>query len=76
MEPEAPFHIHFSDIAFANRNETKHLHYGEGTLRAGPLRDALTSFSRPATIITESPDEASHQAIAADLGLADSLSAR
>ncbi|MDQ3876624.1 MAG: TIM barrel protein, partial [Actinomycetota bacterium] len=55
MEAEAPFHIHFSDIAYANRNETKHLRYGEGTLRAGPLRDALTSFSRPATIITESP---------------------
>src|SRR5580765_5741443 len=28
LEPEAPFHIHFSDIAFANRNETKHLPYG------------------------------------------------
>ena len=25
------------DIAFANRNETKHLPYGEGTLRAEPL---------------------------------------
>src|SRR5262249_37066080 len=34
LEPGAPFHIHFSDIAFANRNETKHLRYGEGTLRA------------------------------------------
>src|SRR5215211_5897381 len=32
IESEAPFHIHFSDIAFANRNETKHLPYGEGTL--------------------------------------------
>ena len=41
LEPDAPFHIHFSDIAFANRNETKHLPYGEGTLRAEPLRDAL-----------------------------------
>src|SRR5256884_1262236 len=28
----APFHIHFSDIAYANRNETKHLPYGEGSL--------------------------------------------
>src|SRR4029078_13715267 len=28
LEPGAPFHIHFSDIAFANRNETKHLPYG------------------------------------------------
>jgi deoxyribonuclease IV len=76
MEPGARFHIHFSDIAYANRNETKHLRYGEGTLRAGPLREALSRFDRPATIITESPDEASHQAIAADLGLADSLSTR
>ena len=41
QEPGTPFHIHFSDIAFANRNETKHLPYGEGTLRADPLREAL-----------------------------------
>jgi deoxyribonuclease IV len=63
----APFHIHFSDIAFANRNETKHLPYGEGTLRAEPLRAALARFSRPATVITESPDERSHQTIRATL---------
>jgi deoxyribonuclease IV len=63
LEPGAPFHIHFSDIAYANRNETKHLHYGEGTLRAEPLGEALTGFERPATVISESPDEESHQAI-------------
>ena len=51
------------DIAFANRNETKHLPYGEGTLRAEPLAKALARFARPATVITESPDEASSQAI-------------
>ena len=59
----APFHIHFSDIAFANRNETKHLPYGEGTLRVEPLRDALAGFDRAATVISESPDEESSQAI-------------
>ncbi len=58
-----PFHIHFSDIAYANRNETKHLPYGEGTLRAEPLAEALRRFERPATVISESPDEASSQAI-------------
>src|SRR5919201_1448417 len=63
LEPEAPFHIHFSDIAFANRNETKHLPYGEGTLRADPLRKALRRFKRPATVISESPDPKSTQAI-------------
>jgi endonuclease IV len=63
----APFHIHFSDIAYANRNETKHLPYGDGTLRADPLREALDGFERPATVISESPDEASSQAIRAVL---------
>jgi deoxyribonuclease IV len=67
IEPGAPFHIHFSDIAYANRNETKHLPYGEGTLRVKPLGQALRKFKRPATVITESPDEASNQAIRAEL---------
>ena len=67
LEPGAPFHIHFSDIAFANRNETKHLPYGEGTLRAEPLGEALARFERPATVISESPDEESSQAIRAAL---------
>ncbi len=58
-----PFHIHFSDIAFANRNEKHHLPYGEGTLRADPLREALGSFDRPATVVSESPDDASSQRI-------------
>src|SRR3954453_5400842 len=66
-EPGEPFHVHFSDIAFANRNETKHLPYGEGTLRAAPLGEALAQFERPATVITESPDLESHQAIREEL---------
>jgi deoxyribonuclease-4 len=67
LESKAPFHIHFSDIAYANRNETKHLPYGEGTLRADPLRQALRKFRRPATVISESPDLESDQAIRAAL---------
>jgi deoxyribonuclease-4 len=63
LDPEAPFHIHFSDVAYANRNETRHLPYGEGTLRAEPLAAALARFGRPATVISESPDESSHQQI-------------
>ena len=67
LEDGAPFHIHFSDIQYANRNETKHLPYGEGTLRAEPLAEALGRFERPATVISESPNEESHQAIRAVL---------
>ena len=76
LEPGAPFHIHFSDIAFANRNETRHLPYGEGTLRADPLREALTRFERPATVISESPDEDSSQAIRAALSGGESSTDR
>ncbi len=67
LEPDAPFHIHFSDISFANRNEKSHLPYGQGTLRADPLAEALTRFDRPATVIGESPDEASNEVIRAIL---------
>ena len=74
LEDGAPFHIHFSDIQFANRNETKHLPYGEGTLRAEPLGEALDRFERPATVITESPDEESNQAILAALSAGASTS--
>src|SRR6476469_4779225 len=58
LEPDVPFHIHFSDIA-----------YGEGTLRAEPRRDARGRFERPATVISEAPDAASTQAIGAALGI-------
>ena len=67
LEQGAPFHIHFSDIAYANRNETKHLPYGEGTLRADQLRQALRKFRRTANVISESPDLESSLAIQAVL---------
>jgi deoxyribonuclease-4 len=67
IEPGAPFHIHFSDISYANRNEKSHVPYGQGTLRAEPLAEALERFERPATVIGESPDEPSNQAIRAIL---------
>ena len=76
LEPGAPFHVHFSDIQYANRNETKHLPYGEGTLRAEPLAEALSRFERPATVISESPDEASSQAIRAILEATPAKTAR
>ena len=72
LEGGAHFHIHFSDIAYANRNEKNHLPYGEGTLRADPLAEALARFDRPATVISESPDEESHQAILAVLSSSSS----
>src|SRR4051794_30139146 len=76
LQPGAPFHVHFSDIAFANRNETKHLPYGEGTLRAEPLKQALRKFRRTANVISESPDLESSLAIQAVLASARTPSRR
>ncbi len=67
LAPGLPFHIHFSDVSFANRNEKAHVPYGQGTLRAEPHAQALQRFDRPATVIVEAPDEASSQAIRAAL---------
>lgn len=67
MAPGVPFHIHFSDVSFANRNEKSHVPYGQGTLRAEPLAQALNDVGRPATVIAEAPDEVSVQAIKAIL---------
>jgi endonuclease IV len=67
LQRGVPFHIHFSDVSYANRNEKAHLPYGQGTLRADPLALALAGFDRTATVISESPDEASNQAIKAVL---------
>jgi deoxyribonuclease-4 len=67
MEAGLPFHIHFSDISYANRNEKSHLPYGEGTLRAEPLAGALACFERPATVISEAPDEESTRVVQAIL---------
>jgi endonuclease IV len=67
LPPATPFHIHFSDVSYANRNEKSHLPYGQGTLRAEPLAQALGKFDRAATVISESPDELSNQAIKAAL---------
>jgi deoxyribonuclease-4 len=63
LPSDTPFHIHFSDVSYANRNEKSHVPYGEGTLRAEPLAEALARFNRPATVISEAPDEASNQTI-------------
>lgn len=53
-----------------------YLPYREGTLRAEPLGEALARFERPATVISESPDPESDQAIRSALLAAASKSSR
>jgi deoxyribonuclease-4 len=69
LRPGERLHVHFSDIRYANRNEDRHVPYGEGNLRADPLHEALLAVGKPVTVISESPDAASHAAIARALGV-------
>jgi len=69
LGPAERLHIHFSDIHYANRNEDRHLPYGEGDLRAEPLREALATFDHPVTVISESPNLESHLEIGRILGV-------
>ena len=44
---DAPFHIHFSDIAFANRNETKHLPVRRGDAARGAAARRARALRAP-----------------------------
>ena len=58
-----PLHCHFSDNVFGDQGEIRHVAYGEGTLRAGPLIQAIVADGVRATVISEARDPASHGAI-------------
>ena len=56
-------HTHFSDVLFGEAGEIRHLPYGEGTLRAAPLAEAVRRAGLRITVISESRHQASHDAI-------------
>ncbi len=59
----SPLQCQFSDNLFGPHGEIKHTVYGEGTLRIGPLVDAAVAADMAMVIISESRDEASHEAV-------------
>jgi bifunctional non-homologous end joining protein LigD len=58
-----PLHTQFSDNEFGDRGEIRHTSYGEGTLRVAPLIQAAQRLGVRMTVISESRDRASHEAI-------------
>ena len=68
LEPGAPFHIHFSRHR-RTRTATRRSTCPTARARCAPSRsrEALARFERPATVIRESPDEESTQAIRREL---------
>jgi bifunctional non-homologous end joining protein LigD len=62
-----PLHAQFTDNEFGPAGEIRHVPYGDGTLRSGPLAAAATEAGLRMIVISEAKDDASHDAILADL---------
>ncbi len=62
-----PLHTQFSDVQYGETGEIRHIGYGEGTLRVGPLVEAARAAGMRMTIISESRDRESHESIYADI---------
>ena len=62
-----PLHCQFTDNEFGHAGEVRHLPYGEGTLRVGPLVEAAVEAGMRLTLISEAREKSSHVAIQAEL---------
>ncbi|MFQ5554926.1 MAG: non-homologous end-joining DNA ligase [Acidimicrobiia bacterium] len=67
-----PLHTQFTDNEFGPKGEIRHVAYGEGTLRSGPLAAAAIEAGMRMTVISEARDMASHERILSDLRSAES----
>ncbi len=62
-----PLHCQFTDNHFGQAGEIKHVPYGEGTLRIGPLIEAARETGLRMNMISEAREPASHQAMLAEI---------
>lgn len=62
-----PLHAHFSDVLYGEMGEIRHIPYGDGSLRVEPLVRASRTAGMRMTVISESRDTRSHDAIHAEL---------
>jgi bifunctional non-homologous end joining protein LigD len=56
----SPLQVQFSDNQFGDAGEIRHVAYGEGTLRVGPLVEAVDEAGMSMVLISESRDMKSH----------------
>ncbi len=59
----SPLQVQFSDNEFGKSGEIRHVPYGEGTLRVGPLVDAVLESGMSMVLISEARDAPSHDLI-------------
>ena len=67
-----PLHTQFTDNEFGPAGEIRHVPYGNGTLRSGPLAEAAVEVGLRMIVVSEAKEETSHDAILADLEAAAS----
>ncbi|MGH8874834.1 MAG: non-homologous end-joining DNA ligase [Acidimicrobiia bacterium] len=58
-----PLQTQFTDNLFNQHGEVKHIPYGTGTLKVGPLVEAAGEASLPMVVISEAREQSSHDAI-------------
>lgn len=58
-----PLQVQFSDNEFGQGGEIRHVAYGQGTLRVGPLVEAVARAGMSMVLISEARDMASHDLI-------------
>jgi bifunctional non-homologous end joining protein LigD len=58
-----PLQVQFSDNLFGEAGEIRHVAYGEGTLRVGPLVEAVDEADMSMVLISEARDMESHRLI-------------
>lgn len=62
-----PLQTQFTDNLFNAGGEVRHLPYGEGTLRVGPLVEAAKAAGLSMVVISEAREQSSHDAIQKEL---------
>jgi len=71
-----PLHAHFSHNAFGPGGEIKHIAYGEGSNPVEPVIAGAAELDLDLTLISESRDDASHEAVWRDVQAAVEASIR
>lgn len=62
-----PLHTQFTDTEFGDKGEIRHIPYGTGSLKVGPLVQAAADAGLRMTVISEAREQESHDAIQADI---------
>ena len=70
-----PLHTQFTDNEFGAKGEIRHVPYGSGTLRSGPLAEAAVATGLRMIVISEAKEDESHAAILSDIRTAEAAAA-